>query len=271
MGNATQRQTARAQPPPMLISKSLSKAGVLRSSTLPGTITMTSSISVDEAKEQICENGFYAVDDPEIGSSIEEMDEKELSYNFSDETGYDFCLKNVLLNSPVQDIIDSLKPNSSSRYLLMHRGYLAQDPGHIYTLRNGGEDRGVLVVQLWTKGSRVTYHRRSHLVPLTRIRAANKLWEVASKQLQDRGCEAKPMCFEQGGLVISDARISFERDQKRCYYYTYVESFLLEKWEREAKAKGEYTEEDMTLQPPASRRPSDVAKLGVQVRRTHQE
>ncbi|KAI3572125.1 hypothetical protein IWW34DRAFT_811323 [Fusarium oxysporum f. sp. albedinis] len=247
MGNAAQRQTARAQPPPMLISKSLSKAGVLRSSTLPGTITMTSSISVDEAKKQICENGFYAIDEPEIGSSIQEMDEKELSYDFSDETGYDFCLKNVLLNSPVQDIIDSLKPNSSSRYLLMHRGYLAQDPGHIYTLRNGGEDRGVLVVQLWTKGSRVTYHRRSHLVPLTRIRAANKLWEVASKQLQDRGCEAKPMCFEQGGF------------------------FLLEKWEREAKAKGEYTEEDMTLQPPASRRPSDVAKLGVQVRRTHQE
>jgi hypothetical protein len=60
---------------------------------------MTSNSSVDEARGQICENGFYAINDPEIGLQIQEMEEKQLSFDFSDEAGFTFCLNNVLLNS----------------------------------------------------------------------------------------------------------------------------------------------------------------------------
>jgi hypothetical protein len=54
---------------------------------------------VDEAKKQISENGFFMMEDPEIGSSIEEMKAKQLSFDFSEEAGFDFCRERVLLNS----------------------------------------------------------------------------------------------------------------------------------------------------------------------------
>lgn len=54
---------------------------------------------VTEAKKQILENGFFMMEDPEIGSSIDEMKAKQLSFDFSDEAGFNFCRERVLLNS----------------------------------------------------------------------------------------------------------------------------------------------------------------------------
>lgn len=206
------------------------------------------------------------MEDPEIGSSIEEMRAKQLSFDFSEEAGFNFCRDRILLNSRVQGIIRALESDAKSRYTLAYRGSLPPDPGHICTLRNGGEDLGVLIVQLWPKASNATFHSGSHAVTLTRIRAANNLWEVASKQLKDEGCKAEELqdSFQEGGLVLFDARISFERKEKRCYYYTYVSISLLEQWQKMQKIRQK--NDIWGLRPPASQNLDDVEKLGVYVR-----
>lgn len=38
-------------------------------------------------------------EDPEVGSSIEEMKAKQMSFDFSGEAGFEFCRDHVLLNS----------------------------------------------------------------------------------------------------------------------------------------------------------------------------
>jgi len=147
-----------------------------------------------------------------------------------------------------------------SPYTLAYRGSLPPDPGHICTLRNGGEDLGLLIVQLWPKASKATFYSKSHKVQLTRARAANNLWEVPLRQLEDNKCGAEDLLasFQEGGLVIFDARIAFERKDKRCYYYTYVNVSLLEKWRRM---------DIWGLCPPASQSNEDIERLGVYVRR----
>ena len=93
-----------------------------------------------------------------------------------------------------------------SQYILAYCGTLPPDPGHICTLRNGGKDLGILIVQLWPKGSSAAFYSGSHTVDVPRVRAANKTWEVALKQLDDKGCDAKDLqdSFQEGGLCVSN-------------------------------------------------------------------
>lgn len=58
--------------------------------------------------------------------------------------------------------------------------------------------------------------------------------------------------------VIFDARISFERKDKRCYYYTYVDISLLKRWQKM---------DIWGLRPPPSQNLEDIEKLGVYTRR----
>jgi hypothetical protein len=74
--------------------------GVLVKVSLPHKQTkMSLDTFIAEAKKRIFEDGFFIMEDPEIGSSIEEMKAKQLSFDFSDEAGFNFCRERVLLNS----------------------------------------------------------------------------------------------------------------------------------------------------------------------------
>ena len=58
--------------------------------------------SIDEAKKAIKVNGFYCIEDAEIGLCFQEaaatqVPEESLN-NFSSEAGFNFCRTNVLLN-----------------------------------------------------------------------------------------------------------------------------------------------------------------------------
>jgi hypothetical protein len=252
-----------------------------------------SNTSVEEAKCDVLEKGFHKFEDPEIGSKIETMRASGLSFNFYDEAGLNFWRNHILLNAVsfsltsrssanqrqrIQDIISALSPDARSRYFLVHQGVLAPDPGHIQTARRGGQYEDFLIIQAWPKKSKVTFYSRSHTADLTRLPAPNSFWETSKAQLKENGCEAESCSFEQGGLcvftflihtppltisrVISDARVSFERQEERSYFYVYAKSFILEQLLKQEQALGRKL---WGVRPPASCDVHELAKLGVHI------
>ncbi|KAF5024766.1 hypothetical protein F66182_3144 [Fusarium sp. NRRL 66182] len=184
---------------------------------------MLSNASVEEAKADIEEKGFHKVDDPEIGSKIDLMRANEQSFYFSEQSGFDFCRDHILLNTYIQGILSALSADAGSQYLLVNQATLAPDQGHIYTLRDGGKQIDWLIVQAWPKNSRVTFYAGSHKADkLQRSPSSNRFWEVAKADLLQNGCKAENCIFDQGGLMIFDARACFEREQERSYHYAYV-------------------------------------------------
>lgn len=77
----------------------LSRGVLVKVSLLHKQTKMSLDTFIAEAKKRISEDGFFIMEDPEIGSSIEEMKAKQLSFDFSDEAGFNFCRERVLLNS----------------------------------------------------------------------------------------------------------------------------------------------------------------------------
>ncbi|EXL67057.1 hypothetical protein FOPG_16802 [Fusarium oxysporum f. sp. conglutinans race 2 54008] len=191
---------------------------------------MASNTLVEEAKADIEEKGFHKIDDSEIGTKIAVMRDSGLSFYMHNESGFQFCRDHVLLNEYIQNTINAPSSDAGSRYLLVHQGSFAADPGHIYTFRNGGEKPDILIVQAWPRNSRATFYSGSHKAGsrVKRLSGATSLWETAKAQLQNAGYKAESVSFEQGGLVICDARVFFERQEERTYVYSYIKLSVLE-------------------------------------------
>ncbi|KAK8144788.1 hypothetical protein G3M48_005346 [Beauveria asiatica] len=85
-------------------------------------------------------------------------------------------------------------------------------PGHVVSFMRGGQGAGrrALLVHLWAKGSIVDYFPRSHLLELAATKGGRLLWETPKDALSEAGCIPCEKCFDEGGLVILDARIKYE-------------------------------------------------------------
>ncbi|KAK2679068.1 hypothetical protein RAB80_004249 [Fusarium oxysporum f. sp. vasinfectum] len=158
---------------------------------------MAANTLVEEAKADIEEKGFHKIDDSEIGTKIAVMRDSGLSFYMHHESGFQFCRDHVLLNEYIQNTINAPSSDAGSRYLLAHQGSFAAYPNHI-----------------WSR--------------IKRTDGATPLWETAKAQLQNAGYKAESVSFEQGGLVICDARIFFERQEERTYVYSYIKLSFLE-------------------------------------------
>ncbi|KAF5019280.1 hypothetical protein F66182_8733 [Fusarium sp. NRRL 66182] len=217
---------------------------------------MSSNTSVEEAKADIYNKGFYKLDDAEIGSRIDAMRAGDLDFGLYSESGFDFCRGSILLNPYVQDIISALSSDVGSPYLLAYADELAPDPGHVQTLQDKGINLDYLVIQAWPRESKATFYSRSHRArDITRRQAPNFLWEAARAQLLQQGCEAEDCTFEQGGLVIFDARTFFQRLQDKSYFYVYVKSLELDRLRRQGRHG------NWGVQPPASYDAHELEKL----------
>ncbi|KAF5017015.1 hypothetical protein F66182_11127, partial [Fusarium sp. NRRL 66182] len=178
----------------------------------------------------------------------------DLSFNFHEEAGLAFCRDYILSNTHIRDVLGAIGSDEGSPYTLVLEKFIAPDPNHIQTLRNGGDKLDYLVVQAWPKKSKAIFYSGSHTSDFTRIVAANTFWEVARAQLQ--GCTAESCSFEQGGFVIFDARVLFERQEQRSYAYVYVKSSVLPYLlQQERKLQRRY----WGMQPPASCDPDELA------------
>ncbi|KAK7594593.1 hypothetical protein V3481_005601 [Fusarium oxysporum f. sp. vasinfectum] len=175
---------------------------------------MAANTLVEEAKADIEEKGFHKIDDSEIGTKIAVMRDSGLSFYMHHESGFQFCRDHVLLNEYIQNTINAPSSDAGSRYLLAHQGSFAAYPNHIS----------------WPRNSRVTFYSGSHKAGsrIKRTDGATPLWETAKAQLQNAGYKAESVSFEQGGLVICDARIFFERQEERTYVYSYIKLSFLE-------------------------------------------
>lgn len=164
------------------------------------------TISSEEARTALAKDGFYFIQDPTLGLRILEMERNGSQFSSSSKPGLEFCKSNVLNDERIRTVLES----SFDWCGLGYYQRIAEDQGHIFQLRKGGEKPDILLVHLWSKGSRVTYYRGSHLIPWKSVRAANRMWEIPFAALARADIHGTEIPFENGGLAILDARIAFE-------------------------------------------------------------
>ncbi len=65
---------------------------------------MSTSISVEETRKALAEDGYYCIQDPAIGLRILEMEQNGFQFSPGSEAGWEFCKQNVL-----KDTVSQLK------------------------------------------------------------------------------------------------------------------------------------------------------------------
>ncbi|KAJ9137646.1 hypothetical protein NKR23_g8939 [Pleurostoma richardsiae] len=63
------------------------------------------SVSLEDARRAILEDGFFVVTDPVVGERVREMESLKLPY--TSEYGLDFCKTNVLDDTRIRGILES--------------------------------------------------------------------------------------------------------------------------------------------------------------------
>ncbi|CZT10264.1 uncharacterized protein RAG0_14790 [Rhynchosporium agropyri] len=167
---------------------------------------MSTTPTSEAIKAAVAELGFYQIQDPTLGLRIEEMEKKGSQRSISSEAGLEFCISNVVEDQRIRTLLESF-------FRWCGLGYyqsIAEDQGHIFQFRKGVGQPDILLVQLWSKGSRVVYYGGSHLIPWFTVRAANRLWEIPLAALTREGIGGTEIFYEHGGLAILDARVAFE-------------------------------------------------------------
>ncbi|KAG7424311.1 hypothetical protein Forpi1262_v014555 [Fusarium oxysporum f. sp. raphani] len=227
---------------------------------------MSSEFSVDEAKREIYEDGFFVIENPTLG---ERMD-VNMAYNFSSETGFKFCYDFVLSDSRVRETIDALGRDINSQFILAYCSGLAPDSRILSFQPNGGDKPSHLLVHAWSKGSNSTYYGGSHQKQISKVKIETDLLRTLLPQLKNNGLVGTRLGHNEkdencrgadGCLVIYDARVSFEPRNGWSYFYVFVEKAHLE--ERKRKGSILFT----GLRPPASQDWNSIAQLGVDVQR----
>ncbi|CRK32679.1 hypothetical protein BN1723_016300 [Verticillium longisporum] len=189
----------------------------------------STSFSVEEAIRALDKDGFFSIPDRAVGLCLAEMDQSTSQFSPSTVAGLEFYRLHVLQDTRVVSTL-----NSSFEWCAMgDYRRIREDQGHIFQLRRGGANADILVVQLWSANSQATYYSGSHRVSrevLSSVRAANRMWEVPRARLELAGCEARDIQFEDGGLVIMDARVAFETRHGSPVTFSFATSAQLKNW-----------------------------------------
>ncbi|KAK7177949.1 hypothetical protein PSPO01_15998 [Paraphaeosphaeria sporulosa] len=177
---------------------------------------VSTAFSLDAAVKSISEDGFVDLEDLSAGELVSEMEQKVFA--LLSLYGLDYCKNNILGNTRIKSILESLLSRCSLGHLLRYTAF----PGHIEAFRKGGPEAGlrVLVVQQWAKGSQVVYYGGSHKHDLPTVNGIRQLHETQKTALDGMGCEAIERNFPNGGLVVRDARLYAET--KTGYALTYI-------------------------------------------------
>ncbi|KAK4107107.1 hypothetical protein N656DRAFT_720756 [Canariomyces notabilis] len=182
--------------------------------------------TAEDARKSILEDGFFLVRDPQIGERVKEMEGKGFPY--ASEYGLDFCKVNVL-DDRVRTILESFFDWSG---LGLYRTF-GRDPDHNFLFMNRATtEMQVLVVQLWSNGSRVRFWGRSQLHALNGIAAANGLLEVPSGRLEGLGLQPTEVVLERGGLALLDARLAFNIIEGFAITFAFATQEELRTWSK---------------------------------------
>uniref|UniRef100_A0A1Y1LJC5 Uncharacterized protein n=1 Tax=Photinus pyralis TaxID=7054 RepID=A0A1Y1LJC5_PHOPY len=184
------------------------------------------TFSLQAASQTLEDEGLVDLEDSSIGGHILDMEKRR--FPFSTEYGLDFCNTHVLQNERVRSIVKSTFRRCVLAHWLRYEAY----PGHIVSFMRGGQRAGrcALVIHLWAKGSRVNYFPRSHMLELPATKGKRLLWETAPSAISEAGCMATEKYFEDGGLVILDARTNYEIKQGYAIKFEFVTEDLIKSW-----------------------------------------
>ncbi|PGG98887.1 hypothetical protein GX51_06534 [Blastomyces parvus] len=187
--------------------------------------------------------GFFSIADAAIGRRVDEFAAKH--YPFRTLEGLDFCKTNALdekVHDPVyllmtftesymQHVRQTVESFFSWSALALHMTF-RYFPQHAYCMADPREPKlQVIVVQLLGTGSKITLYKRSHHTPLKPKEASNGLLEVQRELLKTPDIEEIQKDMKDGGLVVLDARLSFNI-QGRAIMLAFTNKEELAQWGR---------------------------------------
>ncbi|KAH8157311.1 hypothetical protein CIB48_g10932 [Xylaria polymorpha] len=160
----------------------------------------TASSPAEDAHSAILENGFFIAQDPLLGQNIKQMDDAAIHFA-----------------SVIRRTLGSFFESSS---LGLYRSIGPKPPGTYTFTCDPNSSIGILLVQLWNIGSRVTYWRGTHRHWLDPIKADNSLLRVPAARLHQLSLEPITVNFEHGGLCSNRLRSR----KRHCNYVRVRES-----------------------------------------------
>ncbi|KAL6240426.1 hypothetical protein RBB50_012627 [Rhinocladiella similis] len=162
------------------------------------------SSHLEDSRNAILKDGFFTSQDPLLGANIEKMDEDAVP--FASARGLNFCKDNVLDYPRIRPILESFFERS---ILGLYRSIGATVGDYTFSSDPNSEAE-ILLVQLWSKESTVTYWAGSHSYWLSPVRAENSLLRVPRARLDQLGLRPTTVGFKHGGFAILDGRTAFE-------------------------------------------------------------
>ncbi|KAI0147289.1 hypothetical protein GGR57DRAFT_505751 [Xylariaceae sp. FL1272] len=173
----------------------------------------TTTQSLESVRTWLGDNGFVNLQDPVAGERMHDMEVR--GYPFVSVYGLEF-LKYVVLHPRIRCILASFY----KRVTLGHSLLYSEEPGRIFRFSpSGPESTFIPMVQIWAKNSLAEYWVDSHKRDLPNLddgehdvnEPKEPLLEVGRSSLIESGCKPVKLHFENGGLVIADARTAIER------------------------------------------------------------
>ncbi|KAF1993219.1 hypothetical protein P154DRAFT_527922 [Amniculicola lignicola CBS 123094] len=181
--------------------------------------------STESTRNSILENGFFFDHDAILGQLIEEMDKDSIP--FASAGGLQFCKLNVLDNPRIRPVLESFFEWFA---LGLYRS-IGASPGDYNFRRSDPEAKvEVLLVQLWSNGSRASFWGGSHRHQLPCVKGENNLWRVPRVSLKHLGLTPSEVTFEQGGFTILDPRIAVEVTQGTATTFAFGTKEVVSTW-----------------------------------------
>lgn len=170
------------------------------------TIQLDPMASLEVAQRSIRENGFWTVEDADIGMRVDSLVKQ--GFQFKTEEGIELCKAAALGEPRVRGIIESFFDRS---VLGFYKSY--GQTKHDHCVINRTPELRILVVFAWSSRSEMMLHYGSHLHALSAGMARNGLLkplEPSDDFFRLPGINSIPKQMEHGGLAIGDARAWFK-------------------------------------------------------------
>ncbi|KAF2182597.1 hypothetical protein K469DRAFT_752086 [Zopfia rhizophila CBS 207.26] len=183
------------------------------------------SSSAEDTRNAILQNGFFFDQDALLGELIEKMDKDGIP--FASAGGLQFCKINVLDNPRIRPVLESFLGWFA---LGLYRSIGAFPGDYIFRKSDPEVKVESLLVQLWSKGSRVSFWGGSHHHELPSVKGENNLWRVPRVSLKQLGLEPIEVTFEQGGFTILDPRIAVEVKEGTATTFAFGTKEVVSTW-----------------------------------------
>ncbi|KAI1286557.1 hypothetical protein F5Y03DRAFT_402107 [Xylaria venustula] len=202
-------------------------------------------------KECLERDGCYDLEDPVAGERFNDLEDR--GRRFVTPYGIDF-LKVIILNPRIRRVWREFY----KRVTLGHSLIYSEKPKRIYSFSRGGPETFFIpAVHLCSKGSEVEYWvgSQNHRLPIIKNNEENQpvepLLEYTESSLINANCKRRRFTFDNGALVLVDARIAFTLTKNDVLFSVFFPDdrippplMILNKWSRELEVEVEDLQSD---------------------------